>query len=146
MDEPTRGFPQGAIRVSDAERDAAVAELSMHYRDGRLTVEEFDDRSGQAFAARTGDQLHALFVDLPPRQVMPVMPTPPVAIQPRRGLGVGRTVVLCFVGYLLAGNVINAVAAGGGGWGSALGAIFPVIILAVIFAALLRPLARQRRR
>ena len=52
VDTPGRDFPQGAIRVSDAERDASVAELSQHYQQGRLTAVEFDERSGQAFAAK----------------------------------------------------------------------------------------------
>lgn len=148
MDEPTRDFPQGAIRVSDAERDAAVAELGQHYRDGRLTVEEFDERSGQAFAAKTGDQLHALFADLPSSQVAPAMPSPPVTAPPRRGLSVRRTLVLCVVGYLLLGNVVGALGSVvGGDWGSAFGAVFPsVIILGVIFALIARPRSRPRRR
>jgi hypothetical protein len=148
MDEPMRGFPQGAIRVSDAERDAAVAELSLHYQDGRLTAEEFDDRSAQAFAAKTGDQLSALFADLPPRQLVPVTLTPPATGQPHRRLGVGRTVALCVVGYMLAGNLIGAlVSAAGGNWGSAASTLFPtIIILGLIFAVLIRPRTRQRRR
>lgn len=144
MNEPMRGFPRGAIRVSDAERDAAVAELSAHYQDGRLTLEEFDDRSRQAFAAKTGDELHALFADLPPRQVAPVIPAPPATTAPHRRPGVGRTAVLCVVGYLLAGNVVSAVVStASGNWGSAFGEIFPVIILGVIFGLLL---SRYRRR
>src|SRR5579863_10081526 len=93
MDIPARGFPRGAIRVSDAERDAAVAELSQHYQAGRLTAEEFSERSGQAFEAKTGDQLHALFDDLPsPTRAQPALvpqPVPPVP-QSRRPLGPGR--------------------------------------------------------
>src|SRR5690348_17846886 len=65
MDTPTGDFKRGAIRVSDAERDQAVAELSEHYQAGRLTLEEFDDRSSQALRARTGSDLGALFTDLP---------------------------------------------------------------------------------
>ena len=52
METPARGFPRGPIRVSDAERDAAVAELSQHYQTGRLTVDEFNDRSGRARRSR----------------------------------------------------------------------------------------------
>ena len=56
MDTPTGDFKRGVIRVSDAERDQAVAELSEHYQAGRLTLEEFDDRSSQALRARTGQR------------------------------------------------------------------------------------------
>lgn len=65
MDGPTRGFPSGDMRVSDADRDRAVSELSVAYQAGRLTAEEFDQRSGQALHARTGKELIALFADLP---------------------------------------------------------------------------------
>ena len=51
MDTPITDFQRGAIRRSDAERDQAAAELSEHYQSGRLTLEEFDDRSGRALQA-----------------------------------------------------------------------------------------------
>ena len=40
MDTPNRGSQRSAIRVSDVERDQAVAELSEHYQAGRLTLED----------------------------------------------------------------------------------------------------------
>jgi hypothetical protein len=58
-------FPPDGIRVSDADRDLALAELSEHFQTGRLTKEEFDDRSGRALQARTGRELGELFGDLP---------------------------------------------------------------------------------
>jgi hypothetical protein len=66
MEQDPRGFfPPGDLRVSDAERDLAVSELSRAFQDGRLTTEEFQQRSEQAFAARTGNELTALLADLP---------------------------------------------------------------------------------
>jgi Domain of unknown function (DUF1707) len=66
MEQDPRGFfPPGDLRVSDAERDLAVSELSRAFQVGRLTTEEFQERSGQAFAARTGKELTALLADLP---------------------------------------------------------------------------------
>jgi DUF1707 SHOCT-like domain len=44
MDQGTGGVPRREIRVSDAERDQAVAELSEHFQSGRLTQEEFEER------------------------------------------------------------------------------------------------------
>jgi hypothetical protein len=61
----TRNFPPGGIRVSDADRDAAIGELSEHFQAGRLTQEEFDERAGLALRARTGNDLNELFTDLP---------------------------------------------------------------------------------
>jgi hypothetical protein len=65
MSTDARGFPLGDLRVSDAERDRAVTELSAAFQAGRITVEEFDRRSTQALSARTGRQLSATVADLP---------------------------------------------------------------------------------
>jgi hypothetical protein len=65
MSTQTRGFPSGEMRASDADRDLALAELSEHFQTGRLTQEEFDERSAQALRARTGQELSELFTDLP---------------------------------------------------------------------------------
>lgn len=66
MEQDPRGFfPPGDLRASDAERDLAVSELSRAFQVGRLTTEEFQERSEQAFAARTGKELTALLADLP---------------------------------------------------------------------------------
>jgi hypothetical protein len=59
------GYPSGDMRVSDAERDHAVSELSAAFQEGRLSMEEFDERSGRALGARTGKELAALLADLP---------------------------------------------------------------------------------
>src|SRR5215813_13628074 len=68
MSTATQGRPSGSLRVSDADRDRAIAELSEHYQAGRLTTEEFEDRTGRALQARTTADLAALFADLPRRQ------------------------------------------------------------------------------
>ena len=65
MDGVDRGFPPGDLRVSDADRDRAQAELSEAFRAGRITADEFDQRSGEALRARTGKELTALLADLP---------------------------------------------------------------------------------
>jgi hypothetical protein len=54
------------IRIGDQERDAAVAALGEHYAAGRITKEEYDERSEVAWKARTSSDLAPLFVDLPP--------------------------------------------------------------------------------
>ena len=53
------------MRVSDAEREAAAAELREHFASGRLDQEELDERLSAIFAARTRGDLNALFADLP---------------------------------------------------------------------------------
>jgi Domain of unknown function (DUF1707) len=53
------------LRIGDAERDAAIAALSEHFAAGRLSKDEFDERTEAAWAARTAGALAPLFVDLP---------------------------------------------------------------------------------
>lgn len=65
METATKDYPAGDLRVSDADRDRAVAGLSEAFQAGRITTEEFEQRSGQALGARTGKELAALFADLP---------------------------------------------------------------------------------
>jgi hypothetical protein len=69
------GDLQPRMRAGDADRATAVERLGRHLGEGRLSVEEFDERVGQAHAAVYLDQLPPLFTDLPPDP-------PPVA--PRR--------------------------------------------------------------
>lgn len=56
-----------SLRIGDAERDAAISALAEHYAAGRLSQEEYDERTDQALSARTDAGLRPLFVDLPPR-------------------------------------------------------------------------------
>jgi Domain of unknown function (DUF1707) len=57
------GSPE--LLASDEERADAVEQLSLHCSRGRLTVEEFESRVAEAYAARTVGQLDALLADLP---------------------------------------------------------------------------------
>jgi Domain of unknown function (DUF1707) len=65
MSTGTNRFLSGEMRASDADRDLAIAELSEHFQTGRLTQDEFDERSARALQARTGRELSELFADLP---------------------------------------------------------------------------------
>jgi hypothetical protein len=53
------------LRASDADRERTVAALEHHATIGRLTVDELDARSEQAYAASTLAELAALQSDLP---------------------------------------------------------------------------------
>ena len=66
MEATANHYPAGDLRVSDADRDRAVSELSGAFQAGRITHEEFEQRSGQALRARTGNELSALLTDLAP--------------------------------------------------------------------------------
>jgi len=65
VDRAGWNYPRDHVRVSDADRDRALSELSAAFQAGRITADEFEQRSGQALAARTGKELTALLADLP---------------------------------------------------------------------------------
>jgi hypothetical protein len=58
--------PRGDLRLSDADRDEAIARLSEHYAAGRLDKDEFDERSDAVWTAKTGSDLAPIFADLGP--------------------------------------------------------------------------------
>jgi hypothetical protein len=138
--DTTNSFPSGGIRVSDADRDRAIAELSQHFQAGRLTQEEFEERSGSALQARTGDDLAALFTDLPGRSTVPV----PADGGPVFGAGAGdlnrmshlpmaRLIILSVLAVIIVGNVLGGVAGHiGFGW------LIPVVFLGSVFVRLAR--------
>jgi hypothetical protein len=53
------------LRIGDREREAALTALGEHYAAGRITKEEYDERSAVIWAARTNSQLWPVFADLP---------------------------------------------------------------------------------
>ncbi len=74
------------LRVSDADRDRAAAELGEHFQAGRLTQEEFDERVGKAINARTQGDLDELLADLPSDRPAGSLPASGPARQPARHL------------------------------------------------------------
>ncbi len=141
MDSEARGFPRGDIRVSDAERDTALAELSEHFQSGRLTQDEFDERSGLALKARTGHDLTALFGDLPRRPGVPAaqfpgpspFPPPPVPDHPQGGwlLPTARGLFIFAILAMVAGTAV-------GGHHHGFGWIIPFVIVGMVVLRVLR--------
>ena len=61
--------------ASDTEREAIVARLGDAAGEGRLVLDEFSERVGQAYTARTRGELQALIHDLPaPAGSTPITP------------------------------------------------------------------------
>ena len=52
-------------RASDAERDRVVSDLRAHAAEGRLSVDELDERIATALSAKTRAELAQLLNDLP---------------------------------------------------------------------------------
>lgn len=106
-------YPTGQMRASDADRDAVLTALSEHFQAGRLTSGEFDERSGQALAARTMDDLRGLTADLPALQ--PAQPVPAVpASAPVRSALMPVAVALAAIAVILV--VVVSLGATHHGW------------------------------
>jgi Domain of unknown function (DUF1707) len=139
MEADARGFPPGDLRVSDAERDRALSELSEAYQSGRITADEFDQRSTQALRARTGHELTVPLADLPS------VPKPVVAPAPRRAnsylvsrLTIGATLAaICFGGVAVTAGTHPGV-----GWTGAM-APAAVAVLCVALVIILRVRGRR---
>ncbi len=128
-------------RASDQDRELTAAALGGHYAAGRLTLEEFQERLDQAYAAKTLGELDRLMADLPeadlgqlpaawPRQRGGHPPLPgqrvPGSVQAPGG---SRYVVLPpWLAITLGAFVILMIAgAGGGAW-----FLWTVVLLAFI--------------
>jgi Domain of unknown function (DUF1707) len=59
-----------SIRASDVDREVVVATLRDAYTAGRLTLEEFDERTSAAYASKTWGDLRKLTGDLPSQPVL----------------------------------------------------------------------------
>ena len=72
------------IRASDVDREVVVATLRDAYTAGRLTLEEFDERTSAAYASKTWGDLRKLTEDLPSQPVLgtdvPGRRLPPAAL------------------------------------------------------------------
>ena len=76
------------LRASDDDRERTVDALRHHASVGRLTVDELDERTAQAYAARWVHELAELHADLPGEPAPP--PQPPARRSRRRPWLPGR--------------------------------------------------------
>ena len=104
------------IRASDRERESVVDVLRDAYTDGRLTLEEFEQRTSAAYASKTWSDLRELTgdlpvepvlgADLPQRQpgsvpVAQVVPSVPRLRQGGRDRPLGRLLPVIFVWIMI---------------------------------------------
>lgn len=69
-----------AIRIGTAEREDVMRILGQHFSEGRLPIDEYDERIGVAVNAVNRRDVRALFVDLPPPY--PAFMVPPTVAPP----------------------------------------------------------------
>ena len=89
---PPAGYqiPQGgyqsrmnlSMRAGSADRERAVDVLKAGFTEGRLTQDEYNDRMGRAYSARTYGELTTLTADLPAGAMPVIWPTATPVYQP----------------------------------------------------------------
>ena len=121
------GELQPRMRAGDRDRQRVVELLGKHLGEGRLTVEEFDERVVKAHAAVHLDELPALTADLP---VEPAPRPPPE----RRPMG-APPALLFLLAILLAWSLVVAVVHGA-----------PPLFAVLLLFLLLRHRSRRRSR
>jgi hypothetical protein len=103
------------IRASDQERESVVDVLRDAYTDGRLTLDEFEERMSAAYAAKTWTDLRHLTGDLPVEPLLGAdlnhrpQPAPPQPVtsagvphQRRHDQPLGRLLWVVFAWILIA--------------------------------------------
>jgi hypothetical protein len=111
--------PQDARRVSDADRGMVAGQLKKAHAEGRLDLDEFDERTRRVWEARTFGELAAVTSDLPDvRQPVPwarseLVPEPtmsqPTSEVARRPRGTGSAVMRVATGAWFAASLVNFV-------------------------------------
>ena len=71
-----------SMRAASADRERAVDVLKAGFTEGRLTQDEYNDRMGRAYAAKTYGELTALTADLPAGAMPAIWPTLTPVYQP----------------------------------------------------------------
>jgi hypothetical protein len=78
--------PPPGIRISDADRERAAARLQQALAEGRITLDELEERLAVVYAARYAADLLPPFADLPDDDIAPLKPAAPVPPPPDRPL------------------------------------------------------------
>ena len=125
-----------SLRIGDAERDAAVAALTRHFTEGRLTQPEHEERIEAAIRARTGADLRRLFADLP-RLGEPLPPVRRDRGSPSRAIVVSPLVValMLALGVFVFANVLPVVVV----------LVFALVTTRIALGTLARPQRRSWR-
>jgi len=148
----------GVAAVTDADRDAAAAQLREHYAAGRLSLDEFRDRLDAVYQAHTAREL-GMVTDSLPHEGVVIRPGAPWdsyrsgyplgAAEMRAAMArVGRRIMLAF-GVVTAGSLlvltllITAFMVHGGLLGVVVGALLTILAAGVVAMGALVWLARR---
>ncbi|MGJ6980330.1 DUF1707 SHOCT-like domain-containing protein [Aestuariimicrobium soli] len=82
---PSSEVPGGHFRISDEDRELVTTVLTTAYAEGRITREEFDERTGQVLASKTFNDLAPITADLMPTTQVQQYTSPPPAVRAEPG-------------------------------------------------------------
>jgi hypothetical protein len=99
------------MRASDADREDTVAALRRHVADGRITMEEFSERSAAAYSALTLGDLATVTADLPAVDIARLPETSPSSRWARPAWLIAGLAGATVIGFSLLGALTHAVAA-----------------------------------
>ncbi|HMK96590.1 MAG TPA: DUF1707 domain-containing protein [Acidimicrobiales bacterium] len=126
-----------AVRASDAEREAVATALRQNAAEGRLTMQELEERLGSAYAAKTHAELQPLLADLTTspdaRAALAGLPPPDW----QRGLRSAKRPRSAFVGLMAVCWAIWGVSVAASG-GHSLEGLWPLWLMLVWVLALVR--------
>ncbi|MGV3115091.1 DUF1707 SHOCT-like domain-containing protein [Corynebacterium freneyi] len=118
-------------RISDAEREAAMASLGRAFSEGRLTIDEYDDRVQRVACADTGADLVPLFDDLPPSRRGGVPGQAPAKLYAGEEIDAayqsGKKTRLGLLGLTTVGTAAGAIV-----WSSMIASALPAVLLLLI--------------
>ena len=100
--------PDPRMRIADSDRERAMADLAMHYADGRLEHEEYDERLDAIWTARTRADLAVLFNDLPRPQAAPPAAHARACSRPARSRGAGSRCCRCWPSSIVLSVIADA--------------------------------------
>jgi hypothetical protein len=148
----------GVAAVTDADREAAAAQLREHYVAGRLSLDEFQDRLDAVYRAQTARELSMVTNSLPHEGVVIPAGAPwdgyrrgyPLNVKEMRAAmaRAGRRIMLAF-GVVTAGSLlvlallITAFMVHGGLLGVVVGALLAILAVGVAAVGALVWLARR---
>jgi hypothetical protein len=94
--------PAGRVRASDAEREEIAKQIREAVSEGRLTLDEGDERLGRLYTSRFRDELRTFVGDLPGAAVQRQQPQtrydgPPIAFARGFAIHAGSVLVMASV-------------------------------------------------
>ena len=93
--QPATGTGEPGLRASDADRERVVDILRQAGGDGRLDVDELDERVQRAYATKTIAELRPLIADLTSADAITAQPASGVTVRPGEG---GTGTILSIMG------------------------------------------------